>query len=112
MNLVILESPFAGDVEENIKYARSCMSDCFKRGEYPFASHLLYTQEGILDDNDPVERELGIKAGLKWGEFANKTVVYIDLGISGGMKEGIKSALSKNRKIEYRKLFNNINNGN
>lgn len=48
--LVILETPFAGDIKKNIEYARACMKDCFKRGEFPFASHLLYTQEGILDE--------------------------------------------------------------
>ena len=48
--LVILESPYAGEVEKNLDYARKCMKDCFLRGEYPFASHLLYTQNSILDD--------------------------------------------------------------
>ncbi|MFH1358598.1 MAG: hypothetical protein ABIH37_01790, partial [archaeon] len=57
--LVILESPFNGDVKKNIKYAKLCMKDCFKRGEYPFASHLLYTQDEILDDTNPEERKLG-----------------------------------------------------
>ena len=52
--LVYLESPYAGDVEKNIKYARLCMKDSLDRGEYPFASHLLYTQENILNDNDPI----------------------------------------------------------
>ena len=58
--LVYLESPYAGDVNKNIKYARLCMKDSLDRGEYPFTSHLLYTQENILDDNDPVERTLGM----------------------------------------------------
>lgn len=103
-NLVILESPFAGDVEKNIEYARKCMRDCFLRGEYPFASHLLYTQDGILDDNNPEERKLGIGAGLSWGEHAIKTVVYTDLGMSIGMKEGIKLAEGCGRIVEFRTL--------
>lgn len=61
---VIIESPFAGEVEENIKCARQCLRDSILRGEVPFASHLLYTQEGVLDDDDPYERELGINLGL------------------------------------------------
>lgn len=56
MRLVIVESPFAGDVEENIKYARAAVRDCLMRGEAPIASHLLYTQEGILNDDIPEER--------------------------------------------------------
>ena len=102
--LVILESPFKGDVEKNIEYARKCMRDCFMRGEFPFASHLLYTQDGILDDTKQDERKLGIEAGLTWGSFAYKTVVYTDLGISEGMKEGIKKAKRESRQIEYRSL--------
>jgi len=99
---VILESPFAGDTKKNTEYARKCMADCFKRGEYPFVSHLLYTQ--CLDDTILKEREIGIEAGLEWGKSAEKTVVYTDLGISKGMEYGIKSAKKAKRKIEYRKL--------
>jgi len=102
--LVILESPFAGDVEKNLEYARKCMRDCFMRGEFPFASHLLYTQDGILDDSLIEERKLGIHAGLCWGKFAGKTVVYTDLGISVGMKQGIEKAKEEGRVVEFRKL--------
>lgn len=49
MRRVILESPFAGHVESNIEYARACIRDSLLRGEAPLASHLLYTQPGILD---------------------------------------------------------------
>ena len=102
--LVILESPFAGDFEKNIKYARRCMRDSFMRGEYPFASHLLYTQEGILDDTIPEERKLGIGAGLTWGKNASKTVVYTDLGITSGMEHGIELAKEAGREIEMRTI--------
>ena len=102
--LVIMESPFNGNIEENIKYARRCMKDCFMKGEFPFASHLLYTQEGILDDALPEERKLGIEAGLNWGKLAEATIIYTDLGISEGMKQGIERAEREGRKVEYRSL--------
>ena len=102
--LVIIESPFAGNKNRNLNYVRKCMRDCFIRGEYPFASHLLFTQHGILDDNIPEERNLGIKAGLEWGKHANKTVVYTDLGITKGMKQGIKNAKDSGRIVEMRRL--------
>lgn len=101
---VILESPYAGNEKANIEYARSCMRDCFSRGEAPYASHLLYTQDGVLDDNVPSERKLGIDSGLVWGECADKTVVYTDHGISKGMEYGIAAAKKAGRKIEYRSL--------
>jgi len=103
-NLVIIETPYAGDIEKNLKYARLCMRDCFMRGEFPFASHLLYTQEGILDDTIPEERKLGINAGLTWGRFASKTVVYTDLGITEGMNQGIERAEEEGREVEMREL--------
>jgi len=101
---VILESPFAGDVKANIEYARKCMRDCFMRGEAPIASHLLYTQEGILDDDIPEERALGIYAGLLWGAHAEKTVVYTDRGISRGMEYGIENAKKAGRPVEFRSI--------
>lgn len=102
--LVLIESPFAGDVERNKAYARAAMRDCLKRGDAPYASHLLYTQPGVLDDNDPEERTLGIQAGLAWGERAELTAVYTDLGISDGMRLGIERAKKDERPVEMRSL--------
>ena len=104
MELVLLESPYKGNIEKNLEYARACMRDCFMRGEAPFASHLLYTQDGILDDSILIERKKGIEAGLLWGTHAGKTVVYTDLGISDGMKKGIKRAKKEKKKVESRTL--------
>ena len=106
MKCVVLESPYAGDVERNVAYARLCVRDCFLRGEAPIASHLLYTQQGILDDTIPEERKFGIDAGLAWKSFAQATVVYIDYGISEGMQYGIQRAEAEGRPVEYRKILN------
>jgi len=104
MKLVIIESPFAGDVKTNIKYARKCICDCLKRNESPIASHLLFTQKGILNDLIPEERTLGVKAGLSWYKVADLSAVYTDMGISKGMKEGIIKAKQFKVNIEYRTL--------
>lgn len=104
MRKVIVESPYAGDIAKNIAYARAAIRDCLLRGEAPFASHLLYTQEGVLRDEVPEERQHGIDAGLAWGAYADATVVYTDLGISGGMKYGIANAERHGRAVEYRTL--------
>lgn len=101
---VILESPYAGDVEANLAYGRQCMADCLSRGEAPFASHLLYTQPGVLDDTKESERALGIAAGFVWGKLAQKVVVYTDRGISRGMELGVINARANGLDIEYRTL--------
>lgn len=104
MRLVLLESPYAGEIERNLRYARACMRDCLLRGEAPLASHLLYTQPGVLDDGVLAERSLGMEAGFAWGATADATVVYTDLGTSNGMQAGIVRACRLGRPVEYRKL--------
>ena len=105
MRLVLLESPFAGDTALNILYARACVRDSLLRGEAPLASHLLYTQRGILRDDVPGERRLGIEAGLAWLAGAYASVVYNDLGITEGMQRGIEAAKAAGVPIEYRSLY-------
>lgn len=103
MITVIVESPYAGDVDLNVRYARACMHDCLTRfHEAPFASHLLYTQAGVLFDDVTDERNLGIDAGLTIGARLEKTVVYTDLGISPGMELGIERARAACRPVERR----------
>lgn len=112
--LVVLESPFKGkskdekerkrETERNIAYARAALRDSALRGEAALASHLLYTQPGVLDDQNHGERRIGIEAGLAWVDKAEATVVYTDLGISKGMQEGIDRAKKAGRPVLYRLL--------
>jgi len=102
--LVYLESPFAGDVDRNLHYARICMADCLARGDAPFVSHALYTQPHVLDDDIPEERTRGMSAGFAWADVAEVSVFYTDLGISKGMQQGIEHAERAGRTIEYRTL--------
>jgi len=104
MRLVIIESPYAVDIEANVKYARRCMADCLHRGEAPYASHLLYTQPGVLRDEIPGERQLGMEAGFAYRDAVEATIVYTDMGITSGMIDGIKDAIKKDRPVEYRSL--------
>lgn len=108
MRLVVLESPYGADTEAairaNIEYARACVRDCLKRGESCIASHLLYTQPYVLDDKVPAERQLGMEAGWAWIEVCDAMVVYIDYGISKGMREGIEVAEKFRKPVEFREL--------
>lgn len=111
MRLVIVESPYAGEVELNVEYARGALADCLARGEAPYASHLLYTQPGVLDDLKPEERKLGIEAGLAFGDVCNLSAVYVDRGWSSGMAYGVERARKARRPLEIRTLpeFNTLN---
>lgn len=103
MRKVILESPYAGNVEANLEYARNCLKHSIQQKEAPIASHLLYTQ--VLDDNILEERELGIKLGQAWMMDADAIVVYTDLGISPGMRRCINRASYFNLPVIYRSLL-------
>ena len=105
MKKVILESPYAGDIERNTKYARLCVRDSLLRGESPIASHLLYTQDGILDDDIPIERTRGINAGLAWILVADKHVFYIDYGYSKGMTYAREESIKMGDVVEERKIL-------
>lgn len=104
MRLVVIESPYRGDIPRNLRYLRACMADCLARGEAPYASHALYTQPGVLDDDEPEQRELGIRAGFAWRPAADATVVYTDLGMSSGMVAGVADAESLGQPVEARSL--------
>lgn len=108
MKAVVIESPYAGDVETNLEYLAACMADCIKRGEAPFASHGLYTMKGVLRDEVPEERRKGIEAGFVWSERADLVAVYIDRGISPGMREGAIRALRADQHLEYRSLSGEV----
>lgn len=100
MRRVIIESPYAGDVERHTAYARACLRDSLSRGEAPLASHLLYTQ--VLDDADPDERAQGIAAGLAWYVSADLCAIYADLGVSSGMGAGEDAARAAGVPVEVR----------
>lgn len=119
MRRVILESPYQAGTGlkglvgrwMNRRYARRCVRHSLSLGEAPIASHLLYTQPGILRDHDAHERQWGIAAGLAWRQVADASVVYIDRGVSIGMQHGIIAAeeagipvimrsIKKNRPVE------------
>lgn len=88
---VLLESPYAGDVARNIRYAEACMLDSLKRGEAPLLGHLLYTR--VLDDLVPAQRAQGIAAHLAWMSRVDAVVFYLDLGMSSGMRAALSQAL-------------------
>lgn len=81
---VIIESPYAGDVANNVGYAQRALFDSLERGEAPIASHLTHTQ--VLNDQDPIQRTAGMEAGIAWLPVAELVAFYVDYGISPGMQ--------------------------
>ena len=85
MKRVLIESPYAGEVERNQMYARFCSHySVTSYNESPYASHLYFTQEFILDDLIPEERKLGINqiSFAAWRDpHLQETAGLTDLGV-------------------------------
>lgn len=103
---VIVESPFKAtethSIEQHKCYLSHCLTDCLRRMESPYASH--WGLPDLLDDDDPLERAMGIRAGWAWGDLAEAVIVYGDLGITEGMHESINRYNKMGKPIERRTL--------
>ena len=97
--LVVIESPYRGEVERNKAYLKLCFLDSIMRGEAPTASHKLYTD--VLDDDDPNERKLGIDLGFAWVRAADLVAFYTDFGMSGGMSECLRLIKNATFRVKY-----------
>ena len=107
MHLVILESPYAGQILRNTTYMRRCLRDSLDRGESPIAFHGLYTQPNVLNNFIEEERKRAIQAASAWYSQAHKIVVYVDYDISAGMLAGIALATSLLKPVVYRSIGKN-----
>lgn len=113
MERVIVESPYAASTEAGIElneaYGEISMHDCLiNYNESPYASHLLYTRRFVLHDKILAERKLGIRAGFCWRNVTDRSVFYIDFGITSGMEEGINDCREKNKPFQLRRLPENL----
>lgn len=99
---VIVESPYAGDESENLRYLRLALRDSWERGENPFASHLFYPF--FLRESDPTERGAGIEAGYQLWEGCELVAFYVDKGMSPGMTLALNRAKDLGMKIEMRTI--------
>jgi hypothetical protein len=102
-HIVIVASPYSGDVEANVQYARWACLDCINRNEYPFAPHLLYPQ--FLEDGDEAQRAFGIDAGFAFWPIAQEIAFYTDRGWSKGMLDELEVARGMKMSIAFRALY-------
>lgn len=110
MRTVAIESPYRvvcdGDTREELerhkRYLDACILDCIYRGEAPFAGHAYLPN--VLCDYDPADRALGISLHIEISSGLDALVVYTDLGITDGMRAGIRAAADRKQVTEFRVL--------
>ena len=96
--IVYICSPYAGEIEKNVKAAQGYSRFAVEKGYIPLAPHLLFPQ--FLDDNKPKERELGLFFGNAILSKCAEMWVFGDR-ISEGMEAEIKRATWKGYRIRY-----------
>lgn len=93
IKIVYIASPFAGDIERNISFAKSAAKYAIGKGVAPYIPHL--TLPAVLNDDDPKERALGIKLNCEILSRCDELWVFRIRGISSGMKTEIDHAKEK-----------------
>lgn len=89
MKLIYVASPYAGDVERNIAFAKKACRHVMEQGHAFFAPHLLYPQ--LLNDADPQERQAGLDMGLAMLPRCDELWCYGE-HTSSGMRMEIEEA--------------------
>ena len=96
--IVFICSPYAGEVEENIRAAKYYSRFAVDKGYIPIAPHLLFPQ--FLNDAAPNERQLGLFFGDALMSKCYEVWVFRS-SISAGMADEIKRAKWKNYRLRY-----------
>jgi len=91
MKLIYVASPYAGDVERNVEYAKQACRTVMECGHAFFAPHLLYPS--VLNDAVPEERQAGMDMGLAMLFRCDELWVF-GPHISSGMQTEIADAYS------------------
>lgn len=95
---VYIVSPYAGDVDANVKNAVTYCRFAINKKKIPIASHLLYPQ--MLNDSIPEEREIGTLYGLSLLAICDEIWCFGD-ELSPGMEKEIKEAKRLRKRIRY-----------
>ena len=97
-SLVYVCSPYAGDIQKNVKKTQHYCRFVVKKGYIPIAPHLLFTQ--FLDDSNPDERVLGLHFGNALMSKCREVWVFGSC-ISSGMEQEINKAKQNQYRIRY-----------
>ena len=83
-------SPYRGDVERNVAYAKALAARAIKLGYAPIVPHLYIPQ--ILDENSEADRALGLALALALLRKSDLVIVGTLYGISPGMDGELREA--------------------
>lgn len=93
MNKIGIISPYRGDTAGNLKYLHNYMRRLLLGGQTPLAGHAIFPQ--MLNDADPRERDVGMKAGQTLLLLCDEVHMLVDKGISAGMIQDARYCLER-----------------
>ena len=96
--MIYVCSPYSGDIEHNISRARGYCRYVISKGGIPVAPSLLFPQ--FMDDNNPVERKLGMSFGDALMDRCSEVWVFGNRR-SPGMKAEFDRASEKKMTIKF-----------
>lgn len=94
---VYICAPLKGNVEENLMNARRYTEFALRSGAAPVVPHFYAL---CLDDDNPLEREIGMRAGQSLLWFCDELWVFGDV-LSAGMQAEIRFCKTMNIRIRY-----------
>ena len=94
---IYVASKYAGDVDVNTNAAIGYCRYVIDQGFMPIASHLIYPQ--ILDDDNPSERNLGLRFGLALLSVCDEVWVFGE--VSSGVAKEIEVAKRLEKPLRY-----------
>jgi hypothetical protein len=111
--IIVLESPYSGNIATHVQYAQRAMLDARKRGEIVLVPHLLWTQHHLCptvfvsdyDEKYDVKgcgRDESLEQIRTLRGVADKVVFYMDYGMSPGMRAGREDCLAHKYTMEER----------
>jgi hypothetical protein len=114
MAVVMLETPYSGDIDRNVRYLSACSISCsVLYDELVYASHAAMTQHPraqkvFVSDYDPkwdtLTRDRAIEMSQRMRAKCDTTVFYTDLGWSRGMLDAKKHCEDNTLLFEERRL--------
>jgi len=95
---VYICSPFAGNTDADVKKALQYCRFALGKGKFPIAPHCYLPR--FMDDNDPVERELGLSFGMRLLYECRELWIF-GARVSEGMRREIHAAKQRGIRIKH-----------
>jgi hypothetical protein len=103
---VAIETPASRDTSLQVEYARRCLLDAYRRGEFPLVPVILERRAAGATEVEGVLSSATIdKSHKEWATVSKAAVVYTDFGKSPDVDKHILDAAHSERKVRFRRLF-------